>query len=72
MERCLWQVKVKNVKIRSVHTLINRRLALAETRRQQKHRLHDDPVSAIQGLVHQHQKLLCMLESQPLLYQLDS
>lgn len=49
-----------------------RRLALAEAPRQQKHRLHHDPVSAIQGLVHQHQELLCVLESQALSYQLDS
>jgi hypothetical protein len=49
-----------------------RRLALAEVPRQQKHRLHHDPVSAIQGLVHQHQELLSVLESQALSYQLDS
>lgn len=49
-----------------------RRLALAEAPRQQKHRLHHDPISVIQGLVHQHQELLSILEFQPISYQLDS
>lgn len=48
------------------------RLALSEAPRQQKHRLHHDPVSAIQNLVHQHQEILSVLESQALSYQLDS
>ncbi|WP_341530043.1 hypothetical protein WKK05_12495 [Nostoc sp. UHCC 0302] len=48
------------------------RLALAEASRQQKHRLHHDPVSAIQSLAHQHQEILSVLESQALSYQLDS
>jgi hypothetical protein len=47
-----------------------RRLALSEAPRQQKHRLHYDPVSAIQSLVHQHQEILCVLESQAFSYQL--
>ncbi|MBH8554284.1 hypothetical protein I8751_18325 [Nostocaceae cyanobacterium CENA357] len=45
-----------------------RRLALSEAPRQQKHRLHHDPVSAIQSLVHQHQEILSVLESQALSY----
>ncbi|WP_414546543.1 hypothetical protein [Nostoc sp. CCY0012] len=49
-----------------------RRLALSEAPRQQKHRLHHDPVSAIQSLVHQHQEILSVLEFQALSYQLDS
>jgi hypothetical protein len=48
------------------------RLALAEASRQQKRRLHRNPVSTIQALVNQHQELLTVLESQPLSYQLDS
>lgn len=48
------------------------RLALAEASRQQKRRLHRNPVSTIQALVNQHQELLTMLESQALSYQLDS
>jgi hypothetical protein len=47
-------------------------LALAEASRQQKRRLHRNPVSTIQALVNQHQELLTVLESQPLSYQLDS
>ncbi|MCC5648028.1 hypothetical protein LC607_35055 [Nostoc sp. CHAB 5824] len=43
------------------------RLALFEAPRQQKHRLHYHPVSAIQSLVHQHQEILCVLESQAFL-----
>lgn len=49
-----------------------RRLALAEDPRQRKHRLHHDPISAIQALVNEHTELLTMLESQALSYQLDS
>jgi hypothetical protein len=49
-----------------------RRLALSEAPRQQQHRLHHDPVSAIQSLVHQHQEILSVLDSQALSYQLDS
>jgi len=49
-----------------------RRLALAEAPRQQKRRLHHDPISAIQDLVNQHTELRTMLESQALSYQLDS
>jgi hypothetical protein len=49
-----------------------RRLALSEAPRQQKHCLHHDPVSAIQSLVHQHQEILSVLESQALSSQLDS
>lgn len=43
-----------------------RRLAIAEAPRQQKRRLHRHPISAIQGLVNQHQERLCALESQAL------
>ncbi|MBH8554278.1 hypothetical protein I8751_18290 [Nostocaceae cyanobacterium CENA357] len=39
-----------------------RKLALAEAPRQQKHRLHHDPSSTIQGLVNQHQELRSLLE----------
>ncbi|MEH1818753.1 MAG: hypothetical protein V7L31_06570 [Nostoc sp.] len=60
------QVPVTEYKIQ------RRRLALSEAPRQQKHRLHHDPVSAIQSLVHQHQEILSVLESQALSYQLDS
>lgn len=49
-----------------------RKLALAEAPRQRKHRLHHDPISAIQALVNEHTELLTMLESQALSYQLDS
>jgi hypothetical protein len=45
-----------------------RRLALAEAPRQQKRRLHRDPVSTIQALVNQHQELLTVLEFQALKY----
>lgn len=45
-----------------------RRLAVCEAPRQRKYRLHHDPVSAIQSLVHQHQEILCVLESQSLSY----
>ena len=45
-----------------------RRLALAEAPRQQKRRLHRNPVSTIQALVDQHTELLTVLESQPLEY----
>lgn len=48
------------------------RLAMAEAPRQRKHRLHHDPISAIQVLVNQHTELLSVLDSQPLKYQLDS
>ncbi|MBD6620586.1 hypothetical protein FNW02_33660 [Komarekiella sp. 'clone 1'] len=48
------------------------RLALAEAPRQRKHRLHHDPISAIQVLVNQHTELLSVLDSQTLKYQLDS
>lgn len=34
--------------------------------RKQKHRLHRNPVSAIQALVNQHQELLTVLEFQTL------
>ncbi|AVH71166.1 MULE transposase [Nostoc sp. 'Lobaria pulmonaria (5183) cyanobiont'] len=43
-----------------------RRLAMAEAPRQQKRRLHRNPVSAIQALVNQHQELLTVLEFQAL------
>jgi len=49
-----------------------RKLALAEAPRQRKYRLHHDPITAIQGLVNQHTKILSVLESQALKYQLDS
>lgn len=49
-----------------------RRLAMALAPRQQKRRLHRNPVSTIQALVNQHQELLTVLESQALTYQLDS
>jgi hypothetical protein len=49
-----------------------RKLALAEAPRHRKHRLHHDPITAIQGLVNQHTEILSMLESQALQYQLDS
>jgi hypothetical protein len=49
-----------------------RRLALAEAPRQQKHRLHHDPISTIQALVNEHMELRTMIESQALSYQLDS
>lgn len=49
-----------------------RRLALAEAPRQRKRRLHHDPISAIQVLVNQHQELRTVLESQAMIYQLDS
>ncbi len=45
-----------------------RRLALAEAPRQQKRRLHRNPVSTIQALVDQHTELLTVLESQALEY----
>ncbi len=45
-----------------------RRLALAEAPRQQKRRLHRNPVSTIQALVNQHTELLSVLESQTLKY----
>ncbi|WP_341531298.1 hypothetical protein [Nostoc sp. UHCC 0302] len=45
---------------------------MAEAPRQRKHRLHHDPISAIQILVNQHTELLSVLDSQPLKYQLDS
>ncbi len=64
-------LKVQDISL-TEYKIQRRRLALAEAPRQQKHRLHHDPVSAIQGLVHQHQKLLSVLESQALSYQLDS
>lgn len=60
------QVPVTEYKIQ------RRRLALSEAPRQQKHRLHHDPVSAIQSLVYQHQEILSVLESQAFSYQLDS
>jgi CO/xanthine dehydrogenase Mo-binding subunit len=44
------------------------RLALAEAPRQQKLRLHRNPVSTIQALVNQHQEILTVLESQTLKY----
>jgi hypothetical protein len=49
-----------------------RRLALSEAPRQRKHRLHHQPITAIQALVNQHTELLSVLESQALTYQLDS
>ncbi|RAM48819.1 MAG: hypothetical protein C6Y22_25705 [Hapalosiphonaceae cyanobacterium JJU2] len=49
-----------------------RKLAMAEAPRQRKHRLHHDPITAIQGLVNQHTEILSVLESQALKYQLDS
>lgn len=49
-----------------------RKLALAEVPRQRKHRLHHDPITAIQSLVNQHTEILSVLESQALKYQLDS
>ncbi len=45
-----------------------RRLALVEAPRQQKRRLHRNPVSTIQALVNQHTELLSVLESQTLKY----
>jgi hypothetical protein len=45
-----------------------RRLALDEAPRQQKRRLHRNPVSTIQALVNQHQELLTVLEFQALKY----
>ena len=45
-----------------------RRLALAEGPRQQKRRLHHDPISTIQALVNQHQELLSVLKSQAFKY----
>jgi hypothetical protein len=44
------------------YKLQRRRLALAEVPRQQKRRLHRNPVSTIQALVNQHQELRSMLE----------
>ncbi|BBD63839.1 hypothetical protein NIES4072_25050 [Nostoc commune NIES-4072] len=41
-----------------------RRLAIAQAPRQQKRRLHRNPVSTIQSLVNQHQELLTVLEFQ--------
>ncbi|MEH1895366.1 MAG: hypothetical protein V7K94_08720 [Nostoc sp.] len=49
-----------------------RKLAMAEAPRQRKHRLHHDPITAIQSLVNQHTEILSVLESQALKYQLDS
>ncbi|QFS49586.1 hypothetical protein [Nostoc sphaeroides] len=43
-----------------------RRLAMAEAPRQQKRRLHRNPVNTIQALVNQHQQLLTVLEFQAL------
>ncbi|MCF2152001.1 hypothetical protein IQ276_037470 [Desmonostoc muscorum LEGE 12446] len=43
-----------------------RRLAFSKAPRQQKHRLHRHPSSAIQGLVNQHQERLSALDFQPL------
>ncbi|WP_323200486.1 hypothetical protein [Nostoc sp. UHCC 0251] len=45
-----------------------RRLAIAQAPRQQKRRLHRNPVSTIQSLVTQHQELLTVLEFQALKY----
>ncbi|MCC5669731.1 hypothetical protein LC653_39480 [Nostoc sp. CHAB 5784] len=45
-----------------------RRLAIAQAPRQQKRRLHRNPVSTIQSLVNQHQELLTVLEFQALKY----
>ncbi len=44
------------------------RLAASEASRQQKRRLHRNPVSTIQALVNQHQELLTVLEFQALEY----
>ncbi|MCG6138765.1 MAG: hypothetical protein MET45_29930 [Nostoc sp. LLA-1] len=49
-----------------------RKLAVSEAPRQQKHRLHHNPVTTIQALVDQHTELLTALELQALKYQLDS
>jgi hypothetical protein len=56
------QVPVTEYKIQ------RRRLALSEAHRQQKRRLHRNPVSTIQALVNQHQELLTVLEFQALKY----
>lgn len=45
-----------------------RRLAIAQAPRQQKRRLHRNPVSTIESLVNQHQELLTVLEFQALKY----
>lgn len=49
-----------------------RKLAMALAPRQRKHRLHHDPITAIQALINEHTELLTMLESQAFSYQLDS
>jgi hypothetical protein len=48
------------------------RLAVSEAPRQQKHRLHHNPVTTIQALIDQHTELLTVLEFQASKYQLDS
>ncbi|MCC5626457.1 hypothetical protein [Nostoc sp. CHAB 5715] len=57
--------KIQQVPITEYKTQ-RRRLALAQAPRQQKRRLHHDPVSTIQALINQHTKLLSVLESQAL------
>ncbi|WP_414545757.1 hypothetical protein [Nostoc sp. CCY0012] len=64
-------VQIQQVPI-AEYTLQRRRLALAEAPRQQKRRLHHDPINTIQALVNEHMELRTMLESQALSYQLDS
>ncbi|WP_375492431.1 hypothetical protein [uncultured Nostoc sp.] len=58
-ERVEWQhsPRLQQVPITEYKTQC-RRLAMAEAPRQQKRRLHRNPVSAIQALVNQHQELL--------------
>ncbi len=50
------------------YKLQRRKLALAQAPRQQKHRLHHNPVTTIQAFVDQHTELLTVLESQALKY----
>ncbi|AUB43160.1 hypothetical protein COO91_09331 (plasmid) [Nostoc flagelliforme CCNUN1] len=50
------------------YSLQRRRLALNEAPRQQKRRLHRNPVSTIQALVNQHTELRTVLEFQALKY----
>ncbi|MFN6488066.1 MAG: hypothetical protein RMX98_035085 [Nostoc sp. DedQUE02] len=47
---------------------LRRRLAIAEAPRQQKCRLHRNPVSTIESLVNKHEQLLTVLEFQALKY----
>ncbi|MBD0389431.1 MAG: hypothetical protein ICV54_23750 [Nostoc sp. C3-bin3] len=59
--------QIQQVPIKEYKTQ-RRRLALGEAPRQQKRRLHRNPVSTIQALVNQHTELLTVLEFQSLKY----